>query len=163
MRTLKTKEIAELLGLTQQRCRQLADESVLVRLASNAFDGPASVRSYMQYREKKLTDDLGGPGSLNAERRKLVAERARIAEIERAKLEGELVPAAQIGPVWAAGIDVIRTRMLAMPSKIAAKLGMCTTTAERQEVVRREVYDALTEVSQTTFTIADGEHSDEDA
>ena len=43
----------------------------------------------------------------------------------------------------------MRARLLAVPAKVAVQLGMATTAMQRQEIVRREIYDALNELSRS--------------
>jgi phage terminase Nu1 subunit (DNA packaging protein) len=85
--------------------------------------------------------------SLTAARARLTSDKARIVELQRKKLEGSLVPIDQVEALWAHQVAVARSRLLAIPAKCAARVGMEVTTAEVAEILREEVYRALDELS----------------
>jgi phage terminase Nu1 subunit (DNA packaging protein) len=87
--------------------------------------------------------------SLTAARARLTGDKARIVELQRKRLEGSLVAADEVEAVWAHQVAVVRTRLLAIPAKIAVSLGMATTAMERQDIVRREIHAALDELSRS--------------
>jgi phage terminase Nu1 subunit (DNA packaging protein) len=109
------------------------------------------VRSYVEYRETMAAGE--GGTSLTEERKRLTAERARIARLERRQLEAELIPADQIEPACLAWAANVRSHILAIPAKAAPLLGMCTTAAERLALLRRLVNEALDELSRLPVVI----------
>jgi phage terminase Nu1 subunit (DNA packaging protein) len=68
-------------------------------------------------------------------------------ELKLAKERNEVVLIKDVRHAAEHVFGNVRARLLALPSKLAPKLGRATTPAERQEMVRVEVYDALTELS----------------
>lgn len=87
--------------------------------------------------------------SLTRARARLASNKAAIVEMQRRKLEGELVRADEVERAWASMIATARARLLAIPSKCAAKVGMCKTTAEVATILRQEVHEALDELSRS--------------
>ena len=75
-------------------------------------------------------------------------------------LEGSLVPADQIDATWQALTATFKSHMLAIPSKVAARIGMCKTTVERQELLRLEVHHALDQLSKVAVVVADDKASE---
>ncbi|WP_454619353.1 hypothetical protein [Bradyrhizobium cenepequi] len=57
-----------------------------------------------------------------AERGRLAAAQANLAEIKAAKLRGELVEAAAVEAEWADVLRTVRAGILAVPSRVAARL-----------------------------------------
>jgi len=87
--------------------------------------------------------------SLTRARARLASNKAAIAEMQRRKLEGELVPVDEVDRAWAGMIAMARARLLAIPAKCAARVGMCKTTAEVATILRQEVHEALNELSRS--------------
>ncbi len=56
------------------------------------------------------------------ERGRLAAAQANLAEIKAAKMRGELVEAAAVEAEWAGVLRTVRAGMLAVPSRVAARL-----------------------------------------
>ena len=87
--------------------------------------------------------------NLTAARARLTASRAAVADMQRRKLEGSLVPIDEVEALWAHQVTMARTRLLAIPAKVAVSLGMAQNAMQRQEIVRREIYAALDELSRS--------------
>jgi hypothetical protein len=49
----------------------------------------------------------------------------------------------------------MRSHLLAIPSKCAARIGVCKNAVEAQQLLRREVEEAMLELSKVTITIGD--------
>lgn len=100
----------------------------------------------MTRRRRSLEDILGEPKKkpgrpVEAHRVRLATAQAELAEIRGAKLRGELVAAADVTATWAGMIADARQRLLAVPSRVAAKLGL---PKESVAVVDAEIRAALT-------------------
>jgi len=61
-------------------------------------------------------------------RQKLVLAQAQLAEIRAAKMRGELVPAADVEREWTAALSDLRAGLLALPSRVGAKLALSRET-----------------------------------
>ncbi len=72
-------------------------------------------------RRRRAQKALPTEGLPDALRRKETAQ-ARLRELEVAQREGELIPAAEVQEAWLRIGTLWRTRMLAIPSKMAARL-----------------------------------------
>jgi phage terminase Nu1 subunit (DNA packaging protein) len=111
------------------------------------------IKAAVDARLKATADQLrNGQGmsataGLTAARQRLVENKAQIAELERRRLEDELIEVAEARVWMISAITVIRTRLLALPSKCAARLGMATTLAERHSILKAEIYAMLTDLA----------------
>ncbi len=55
---------------------------------------------------------------------RLATAQAELAEIRAAKLRGELVPAADVEREWSSILADLRQQLLAIPSRVGAKLAL---------------------------------------
>ena len=78
-----------------------------------------------------------------ARERKMVAE-ARLAELDVAEREGEVVPAAQVGERWAQMVMAARERLLVLPA-VAVQRGLVPANRERE--IAQVVDEALQELA----------------
>jgi len=66
------------------------------------------------------------------------------------------VPIEAVRDEWAKMVHAARTRLLAIPAKCAARVGMATTTAEAPAILKEEIYDALNEFARGSKGRHDG-------
>lgn len=92
--------------------------------------------------------DADGLTIEEAKRRRAVAE-AQLAEMQVAREAGRLVEVAAVDEVMIATFSRVRARLLAVPSRVSPLLVGCTP-AEAHEVVRKAIWAALQELSETT-------------
>jgi phage terminase Nu1 subunit (DNA packaging protein) len=79
-----------------------------------------------------------------AERGRLAAAQANLAEIKAAKLRGSLVEAAEVEATWGGVLRTVRASMLAVPSRVSQRLPHLT--AHDVADIDAEVRAALTEI-----------------
>jgi phage terminase Nu1 subunit (DNA packaging protein) len=141
IKTCTANTLAQLFGLTARRIRGLAEEGIIPRPRRGEYDLARSIRQYCEYLRASATQ---GSEELGRERVRLLRSRADIAEIERKKLELELIPVADAEMLWSAIIVTVRTRMLALPHRVSA---VVPPELQREvfALAEREVHEALTE------------------
>src|SRR4051812_6403090 len=161
--TYPAETIARLLDLTPRRVQQLVAEGVIPKAERGRYELVPVVRAYIRYlRERALSQDLGSDAFVQ-HRARLTKARADMAELEHAQMLGELVPAAQVEEAWAAIVAVMRTRLLALPTKLAPRLVALNHEAVIQDALRAEIADGLAELSQARIDlepIRASEHDD---
>jgi hypothetical protein len=81
-----------------------------------------------------------GLPSLSQSRRKKEAALAAMRELELARRRGELVPVAEIEPVWSRIVLGIRASFLSFPSRAAQELGL---SRDQAKVLARMIREAL--------------------
>jgi hypothetical protein len=90
------------------------------------------------------------------------AARAKREQLEVKKLEGQLVDVAEVETMWARLTANFRTRLLALPTKLAGRLvGIGAANVIRSKL-EDEVHSALSELSAEANAIADGEAAPSD-
>jgi phage terminase Nu1 subunit (DNA packaging protein) len=151
--TFTTDELAELVGCTEQRLGQLVADGTISRTGRNEYPRVA-VSQYCAHLRKLAAGTAGA--ALTEDRSALVRERTAVIKLQRETLAGTLIPVSEIEPAMLQVFAVLRNRLLAIPSKVAARLGMAKTTTDRQTIVRQEIHAALTEFAAMGASIVPG-------
>jgi len=81
------------------------------------------------------------------ERTRLTRHKADMAEMERQRLLGELVPLGDVTHAWATVVTTLRVRLLSIPTKLAARLALARNAVEAQALVRDAIHECLEELS----------------
>lgn len=143
-----TDVMAKLLDLTPRRLQQLAAEGVLPKSERGRWPLIGCVQGYVKYlRERSIAGDAAGSDIYTTERARLTKTRADLAEMERQRLMGETILAREVEATWVALLSVMRTRLLGIGAKVAPRLKVLTSDAERKDAIDREVEAALKALS----------------
>lgn len=158
MATVNTDQIARFLELTPQRINQLANAGIIPRIALGQFDFTPVVQAYIRY----LRGRAGGPDELKDSRAKLTTAKAEIARIHRDRLAGKVIDVEAVEQAWSTVLSVVRTRLLALPAKVAARVKMAATVVEVAQIIRDEIYDILNELATARIAIDPPAADDDD-
>ena len=134
--------LSGLVGLTTRRLGQLAAEG-MPKDGRGEYPLAAAIQWLMAYWRTRAK----GTPLNDARRRKVEADASR-SEMELAKRRGELAPIAVLAQAHGEACTRIRTRLRAIPSKIAPEAQRAKTVAEVRVVLQREIDDALTELAE---------------
>lgn len=138
-----TKELAELLGISQQKIRDLEKRGLVRKLKRNQFDVSESVRVYCEH----LRGVASGRGneeqvvSLADERALLAKAQRRSVEIKNEVAEGKYVEADAVEARWSEILRNVRSGVLACKSRILQRLPHLER--EDGEEIEAELRDAL--------------------
>jgi phage terminase Nu1 subunit (DNA packaging protein) len=80
-----------------------------------------------------------------AQRARLASAQADLAELKAAEKRGELLPAAEVTAEWSSVLRSVRAGLLAVPSRVGARLPHLTATDVAE--IDREIRDALAELA----------------
>jgi phage terminase Nu1 subunit (DNA packaging protein) len=137
--------ISKLLDLTPRRVQQLAKEGVIPRAEHGRYELVPAVRGYIRYLKERSI----APGVISfdeARHRKLAAE-AEMAEIELAKARADVVRIDDVAQQWDAILSGVRTRLLALPTKVAPMVAVENDQSIVKEMIEDGVYSALGELA----------------
>jgi phage terminase Nu1 subunit (DNA packaging protein) len=164
-RECSTSELATVLGLTVQAVGRLSDKNVLPRIARGRYDLSSSVVVYIKYREQIAAQRAGGDGetSYSAARTKAMWERATLAEHKRKEREGQFFAREEVRRTWGTLGGLMRTTLLAIPSRLALQLSRISSPSECEAVLRKAVNGALNQLASTRFERKGKEHKDDEA
>lgn len=131
--------------LTERRIQQLVTAGVIVRLSKGKYDLWPSVKGYINYLK-----DLAV-----ADEKLLTKENLRLKEIQRKKLEGELVDAKAMEEALVKTFGIVRNRIRAIGPKCAqqiyhikiAKSKKIEQIVAIEKILRVDHDDALNELS----------------
>ena len=156
----KTEDLANLFGLTGQWINQLTRDGVIKRRdtpAGKRYNVVESVRAYTQYLRYKAANraDKGVPEDKELEKFeaeiKIKKAKADIAELEAQELQGIMHRSEDVAAMAEDLIYTVRDSLLALPGRLAVDVAGASTAAEAAEIIKREVYAVMKELSQYQY------------
>ncbi len=154
----KLAELATHLDLSTTRVSQLKAAGILPDAPRGKHDLDACRVAYIRY----IREIAAGRGSkdgavdLVAERARLTKAQAENMERKNAIQDGEYLEARSFHIMATSAFTIVRTRLLAVPSKLAPQLVGIETPAKAQEIVKTEIYGVLDAIAGTN--LADYDH-----
>ena len=154
-----SKVVAQWIGLTERRVRQLRDEGVIEEYKPGLYDLQPTVLRYIRY--------VGGAGkeSLTHERTMLTAAKRQAAEMENDLRRGDLHRTADIELGLKTMILNMRSRFLALPAKLSPVLAsMSGNQTEIFDTMKAAIDETLEELSDYRVALVsqDGEEHGEE-
>lgn len=147
------KTIAEVLDLTERRIRQLVTDGVIpANKDRGRYELIPTVRAYVHWlRDRSLYGEAKKNKetviSLDEARRRKVTAEAELAELELEKERGEVVDIAETEKAWTDVLMNVRSKMLSMPTTLAAQIAVETDQKLIKELLTTSVENALQELS----------------
>ena len=140
--------IARLLDLSERRVQQLSREGVIPKAERGQYDLIGSVRGYVRYlRDQALKAQAGAP-DYAAERARFIRARADLAEMEAEEKRRSLIAAEQIEAAWIAVLALLRTRLLALPDRLAPQAFEQATVGDTRNLIRAAIREVLDDLAQ---------------
>ena len=152
MKLYTSKVVADWLGLTERRVRQLRDEGIIEEHSPCLYDLRATTRRYISYLRS---------GSLADERARLTKAKREAAEMENDLRRGELHRTAELEAGSKTMLLNIRGRFLSLPAKLSPALAtMGGDQASIFDVLKKAIDETLEELRD--FNVAFAMREDED-
>lgn len=140
-------DLSAIIGVLPQTVSELAAQGRLVRLQRGRYDRDGSIRRYCEHL-REVAAGRGGESavaSLTAERARLARGQADGVAMKNAALRGEMVPACEVTARWREVFTGVRSRILAVPSRVRAALPHLSVT--EAAAIEREIRSALEDAS----------------
>jgi len=137
-------ECAEWLRISSRRFRELIDEGVISRADKGDYDVKSVVGEYVDNLREVAAGRGGGIQQANkadADARKANAQ-AEMAELKAAEMRAALVPADEVATTLHEAVTMMKTSLLSIPAKAAARVG-AKDVARAEQVIRDAVVEAL--------------------
>ena len=152
-----SKAVAEWLGLTERRVRQLRDEGVIQEKSPGLYDMRKTVTRYILFIRKgnKKAD-------LNDERAMLTRAKREAADMENKVRRGELHSAEDIEEGIKTMCLNIRSRFLTLPAKLAPTLVKMGSQAQIFDELKKAIDEALEELRSFNVALALNGGNDEE-
>ena len=141
-----TDVLANCLGITPRRVQLLAKQGAVVKLRRGVYDLEKSVQSYITYKLESLEE---GQEQKSLDEIRADHERWKMRKTQLAVqlLEGKLHRAEDVERVWSQSAAAVRSRLLGIPVKAAPQVAGMEDAGEIQQVLQREVAEALNEIA----------------
>lgn len=110
---------------------------------SNQYDTAAVIDWLIA---RSISKAGGSPDSsldLTTERARLASEQADKTALDNALTRGDLVSAANVQIVWVRLAAEVKTRLLALPTRLAPLVTGCTRVPDSEAILREGVHDVL--------------------
>jgi len=158
-------EIAKELRLSKGRITQLIAQGLPVRT-----DGKLDREKAREWYEKNIrltakperndspvlappaepseaADGEAGPEDFFASRARKERALADLRQMEAAQKRGDLLPTADVEAAWSEMVISARAILLGLPARLAQKMALETDRVNVEEILRDEIYRALSELS----------------
>lgn len=121
------RALAGLLRLSLSQVRTKAREGVFVRSSRGRYDVALSVGNYVE-RLREQAARAGRPAAggddLKAEKLRLTKAQADAQELKNQQAAGDLIPIADVRREWIVTAADLRSQILAIPARVAARMGL---------------------------------------
>jgi len=153
--------IAKLLDLSERRVQQLSREGVIPKAERGQYDLIGSVRGYVGYLRDQAAKAQAGAPDYAAERARFIRARADLAEMEAEEKRRSLIAAEQIEAAWIAVLALLRTRLLALPDRLAPQAYEQSTVGDTRNLIRAAIREVLDDLAQPEIELeADIDHGE---
>lgn len=143
---ISTLELAQIIGVTDRRIRQLEEVGILTKISRGKYDLIDTVQAYISWLREQSELSLSEL-NLTQEQALLTRTRRKIAEIDLQIMKGELHRAEDVERVMNQMLGNFRARCLAIPSKTAPQIVGNMEIQAVQNVIKREIHGALNELA----------------
>lgn len=144
---VSTEQLANCLGITTRRVQLLAKDTVVVKLRRGTYDLEKSVQGYIAYKLESV-EQSQAQKSLDEIRADHEMWKMQKTKLAVRLMEGKLHRAEDVERVWTQSAAAVRSRLLGIPVKAAPQVAGMEDAGEIQQVLQREVAEALNEVSE---------------
>lgn len=141
--------IAKLLDLSERRVQQLSREGVIPKATRGQYELIGSVRGYVRYLRDQAAKAQAGAPDYASERARFIRARADLAEMEAEAKRGSVIAAEDVEAAWIAVLALLRTRLLALPDRLAPQLHAEASPASVRDVMRGAIREALEELAES--------------
>ncbi len=136
-------ELAKLIGVSQRRIQQLESEGILIKNPDNKFELSKNIQLFYMWKLRPAEN-----ADYMKEHALLEKAKREKAEIELAKLQNRIHDADDIEEVLTGMLITFRTRILALPSKVAPLIIGQKNIGVITDVLRKELKTVLIELSE---------------
>lgn len=147
------KELASIAGYTYRRLHDIdlslpENKKLFVQTGTNSqkCDLATFVQHWVDYNKKTVADDMDELSVIKAQHERVKKQKT---EIEVSRMKGEFVELQAITRLWENVATTVRERFVTMPRKLAPSLVMQDNPDVIEEIIDREIRDALTMIANT--------------
>ena len=149
-----TQAIAKIFGVSTRRVEQLKTEGIIKGQGKpTKYDFIPTIQAYIKYLSDKANGREKKETTAELEKEKLSAEvalkksKADMAELELRELQGDMHRAEDVEAVMTDHVLLIRSMILALPSRLAVDVSNVKTAADASEIIKAECYAMLNQLA----------------
>ncbi len=153
-----SKAIADCLGITERRVRELRDEGVLTEERPGVYNMKTAVRQYLRYK----IGDRDDQARLTAARADREVTRGQIEKMRMEEAKGDLHRTDDVERAQKTIFANFKNRLETIPTKYAKTMAQLTDPAEAHDILQNAIEEALVELSNPDVALAEPEEGAED-
>lgn len=148
--TVNSAALEKIIGVSDRRIRQLAEENIIIRAAKGRYKLMDSVTNYILTLKVQMEANNAESvdGEIDLEEEKAIHERVKrhISELKLQTMRGELHKSEDVERVMMDMLASVRAKLLSMPTKLAPILVSRNDIDFVRNTINREVMEALNEL-----------------
>lgn len=148
--TVNSAALEKIIGVSDRRIRQLAEENIIIRAAKGRYKLMDSITNYILTLKVQMEANNAESvdGEIDLEEEKAIHERVKrhISELKLQTMRGELHKSEDVERVMMDMLASIRAKLLSMPTKLAPILVSRSEIDFVRNTISREVTEALNEL-----------------
>lgn len=146
-----TTELAMILGITARRVQQMAQDGTIIAVKRGRFNLAESVQRYIAFISSKDKDISQQDKARQDAEVSIKKAKAVIAVMEAQELQGKMHRSEDVESMTEDLIYAIRGMLVALPGRLAVDTAAAETPAEVSEIIRKEVYKIMSELSEYKY------------
>lgn len=140
-------DLATHLQMTTKTVQELINKGIIEKQDRGKYDLDQARKQYILHvREVAAGRAKVGDLDLQEERARLAKEQADAKEMENAVERGDLVYIENVAKQFELQLTKVRTKLLAVPTKVAPEAHIAATVKEVQSLIEAEIVEALNEL-----------------
>ncbi len=144
--TVPIGSLCKVLNLGERRVQQMVKEGILIKEERGRYPFLSNIKNYVMYLQSRV-DGNGKVLDLDdARKRKLHAE-ALLVELELETAQKNTIAISDHGEVIGSLGDIIRGRLLVLPSKLAPALALESKQGLCKQIIEDEIRSTLAEIA----------------
>mgnify|MGYP001037755658 FL=1 len=148
--TVNSAALEKIIGVSDRRIRQLAEEHIIIRAAKGRYKLMDSITNYILTLKVQMEANNAESvdGEIDLEEEKAIHERVKrhISELKLQTMRGELHKSEDVERVMMDMLASVRAKLLSMPTKLAPILVSRSEIDFVRNTINREVMEALNEL-----------------
>lgn len=141
---LTAEKFCEITNLTDRRHRQLANEGYFPPPIKGVYQLTPCLAGIVRYLREMAEKNLE---EMATEKLKKTKAERQLAELRLSRERHESLDARTVVKTWQGILLTIRQKLLALPSKVSPRLAYVDQQPEVEEILEKEVTDALVDLS----------------
>lgn len=141
------RQLADIFGVAEETLTQWQKQGMPILLQRKGQQGNQyETKAVIEWINARRASDEP-PTDYDTERTRKVKLEADILALEKAKIEGKLIPADKAETAWVKLTSAFRAKLLSIPNKYAPILAAQTGFIEIEQTLNDAIYRALNELS----------------